>query len=59
LPVSDGQREGPTMTLSQILTVVKDLRTIIKKLKLETVSIAKTDFVNNVPWNDIKDLLIN
>ena len=48
LPVSEGQREGPMMTLSQISTVVKDLRNIIEKLTLEIVSITKTDFVNNV-----------
>jgi len=45
------------MTLSQISIVLKDLRTVVEKLKFETVSIAKTDLVNNVPWNDIKSLL--
>ena len=47
LPVSEGQCEGLTMTFSQI-SVVKDLRNIFEKLNLETVSIAKTDFINNV-----------
>ena len=46
LPVSKGQREGPTMILFQISSVVKDLQTIVKKLKLEIISIAKTNFVN-------------
>ena len=45
------------MTLSQISIVLKDLRTVVEKLKFETVSIAKTDLVNNVLWNDIKSLL--
>ena len=57
MPVNKGQREGPTTILSQISIVVKDLRTIVEKLKLETISIAKMDFVNNVSWNDIKSLL--
>jgi len=57
LPISEGEREGPTMTLNQITAVIKDLRNTVDKLNLETVTIAKTDFVNNVPWNNIKSLL--
>ena len=33
------------------------MRKIIEDLELETVSIAKTEFVNNVPWNNIKTQL--
>jgi len=57
LPVSEEQREGPTMTINQITAAIKDLRDIVNKLNLETLSIAKTDFVNNVPWSNIKSLL--
>jgi len=57
LPVSEGQKEGPTMTMNQITTTIKDLRNTIDKLNLETLSIAKTEFVNNVPWSNIKSLL--
>lgn len=45
------------MTLTHITEVLKDLRITIEKLKLETLSIAKTDTVNNVPWSNIKSLL--
>jgi len=45
------------MTLTQITAVIKDLRIIVEKLKLETISIAKTDYINNVPWNNIKSVL--
>ncbi|XP_029675230.1 uncharacterized protein LOC115242829 [Formica exsecta] len=54
LPVSEEQREGPTATLKQIVKILTDLRKIIEDLKLETFSIAKTEFINNVPWNDVK-----
>jgi len=54
LPVSEGQREGPTVTLNQIVAVLNDLRNLLETLKLETLSIAKTDYVNNVPWDNIK-----
>jgi len=57
LPISENEREGPTMTLNRITAVIKDLRNTVDKLNLETISIAKTDFVNNVPWNNIKSLL--
>jgi len=56
LLISEGEREGPTMTLNQITAVIKDLRNALDKLNLETISIAKTDFVNNVPWSNIKSL---
>jgi len=56
LPVSE-EREGPTMTMNQIATAIKDLRNTVNELNLETLSIAKTDFVNNVPWSNIKSLL--
>ena len=52
LPISEGQREGPTMT--QISVVIKDLRSVTEELKLETINIVKTDHVNNVPWSNIK-----
>jgi len=55
LPVSEEQREDPTMTINQI--AIKDLRNTVDKLNLKTISIAKTDFVNNVPWSNIKSLL--
>jgi len=57
LPISKGEREGPTMTLTQISAVIKDLRNTVDKLNLKTLSIAKTDIVNNVPWSNIKSLL--
>lgn len=36
LPISEGQREGPTMILTQVTAVIKDLRETVDKLKLET-----------------------
>jgi len=45
------------MTLNHIMTAIKELRNIIINLKLETLSIAKTDYINNVPWINIKSLL--
>jgi len=36
---------------------MKDIRNTVNKLNLETLSIAKTDFVNNVPWNNNKSLV--
>ena len=54
LPVSEGQREGPTLTLTHITTVLNDLRVITDNLKLESLSVAKTDFINNVSWSDVK-----
>ncbi|KAM0730323.1 Retrovirus-related Pol polyprotein from transposon 17.6 [Formica fusca] len=54
LPVSEEQREGPTATLKQIVKILTDLRKITEDLKLETFSIAKTELINNVPWNDVK-----
>jgi len=53
--ISEGLHEDPTMTLSQISIVVKDLQITVKNLKLE-ISIDRFN-VNNVPWNDIKSLL--
>jgi len=43
--------------MNQISTAIKDLRNTVDKLNLETLSIAKTDFVYNVPWSNIKSLL--
>jgi len=40
--------------LQNIARTIKDLREIVDDLNLETLSIAKTDFVNNVPWDNIK-----
>jgi len=45
------------MTMNQISTAIKNLRNTIDKLNLETLSIAKTDFINNVSWSNIKSLL--
>jgi len=36
LPISEGEPEGPTMTLNQITAVIKDLRNTVDKLNLET-----------------------
>jgi len=49
LPVSEEQRKSPTMTMNQIATAIKNLRNTVDKLNLQTLGIAKTDFVNNVP----------
>ena len=57
LPISEGQREGPTITFIQISAVIKDLRSVTEELKLETIIIAKTDHINNVPWSNIKTAL--
>src|SRR5436190_152070 len=54
LPICEEQREGPTLTLSYIVETLTDLKQTVEKLNLETFSIAKTEFVNNVPWNNIK-----
>lgn len=59
LPITEGQQEGPTMTLNQISIAVNNLRDIIQDLKLETISIAKTEIINNVPWNNIKSRLLS
>ena len=53
LPVSEGQCEGPTMTLNHIITAIKELRNIIINLKLETLSITKINYINNVLWINI------
>lgn len=53
LPISEGLRESLTMTLTQITATIKNLRDIADELKLDTISIAKTDLVNNVPWSNI------
>jgi len=45
------------MTLNQITAAIKALRNTVDKLNLEIINITKTDFVNNVPWNNIKSLL--
>lgn len=57
LPISEGKREGPTMGLTQIIATITHLRELIDELKLETFSIAKTDLINNVPWNHVKSQL--
>lgn len=54
LPINDELRVGPTATLDHITKTLKDLNNITKNLKLETLSIAKTEFINNVPWSNIK-----
>lgn len=45
------------MTLTHIAIAIKDLRKIADELNLETLSIAKIDFINNVPWSNTKSLL--
>ncbi len=46
------------MTLTQISAAIKDLRLSRKPGNpLETLSIAKTDYINNIPWNNIKTIL--
>ena len=57
LPISEGLREGPTLTLERIIETLKELQNITEELKLETISIAKTEFINNVPWSNIKSQL--
>ena len=57
LPICEESREGPTLTLNNIINTLKDLRHVTEKLKLETISIAKTELINNVPWNNIKSQL--
>lgn len=42
------------MTLTYITTAIKNLRRLTEDLNLETISIAKTDLINNVPWSIIK-----
>jgi len=50
LPVSEEQREESIITLTQISAAkVKDLQIVMETRNLETLSIAKTDYVNNVP----------
>ena len=57
LTVSQGQQEDPTLTLNLMISALKDLRKITENLELETLSIARIDCINNVPWNDIKTQL--
>src|SRR5436190_7200617 len=57
LPISEGLREGPTLTLERIIETLKELQNITEELKLETISIAKTEFINNVPWSNIRSQL--
>ncbi|RLU23008.1 hypothetical protein DMN91_005286 [Ooceraea biroi] len=57
LPASERQSKGPTLTLEQIIPVIEDLRATSDKLKIQTLSIAKTDLINNVPWNNVKSQL--
>ncbi|KAL6264251.1 hypothetical protein P5V15_004340 [Pogonomyrmex californicus] len=47
-PIDEGLREGPTMILNYITQTLMELRKITEELKLETISIAKTDFICNV-----------
>lgn len=47
------------MTLNQISIAIDNLRDVIQDLKLETISIAKTETINNVPWNNIKSRLLS
>ncbi|KAG5314864.1 POL2 protein, partial [Pseudoatta argentina] len=57
LSISEGQRQGPTMTLIYHFRRNKRFTVVTENLKLETVSIAKTDYVNNVLWSNIKTAL--
>ena len=58
MPVSEEQREESIIILTQISAAkVKDLQIVMETRNLETLSIAKTDYINNVPWNNIKKLL--
>ncbi|KAL6253461.1 hypothetical protein P5V15_015307 [Pogonomyrmex californicus] len=53
LTVSEEQR-GPTITLTQITLALMNVRKLIDELKLETISIAKIEMINNVPRSNIK-----
>ncbi|KAL6418934.1 hypothetical protein ACFW04_011685 [Cataglyphis niger] len=57
LPISEAQREGPTVTLNHIIEALRKLRHIAEDLQLKTISIAKTEFINNVPWSNVKSQL--
>ncbi|KAL6427138.1 hypothetical protein ACFW04_008640 [Cataglyphis niger] len=57
LHISEAQREGPTVTLTHIIEALRKLRHIAENLQLKTISIAKTEFINNVPWSNVKSQL--
>ena len=57
LPVKAEQNIGPTMTLHNISCAISSLRKLTDKLNLDTLSIAKTDLINNVPWDNVKTQL--
>ncbi|KAL6266190.1 hypothetical protein P5V15_003050 [Pogonomyrmex californicus] len=46
LPIDEGLKEGPIMILNYITQTLIKLRKITEELKLETISIAKTDFIS-------------
>ncbi|XP_032690713.1 uncharacterized protein LOC116853662 [Odontomachus brunneus] len=54
LPISEDQQEGPTRILNNIYQGITNLRKIAENLKLSSISVAKSEHILNVPWNDIK-----
>lgn len=55
---SERLREGPTLTLTQITAVIKNLRDKISEMNLETLSIAKISFRGDKVSRDTGSLLL-
>ncbi|XP_025161592.1 uncharacterized protein LOC112590101, partial [Harpegnathos saltator] len=54
LPISEDQKEGPTMILKNITQAIINLRQTAESMNLASISVAKSGYILNVPWNDIK-----
>lgn len=57
LPISEDQTEGPTEVLTNITQAIANLRKIAEDLRLASISIAKSETILNIPWDDIKSRL--
>lgn len=53
LPISEDQKEGPTMILDNINQAVLRLQKEAENLNLTSISIAKSEHILNAPWDAI------
>lgn len=54
LPISEDQKEGPTLILTYIDQAITSLRAIAEEINLSSISIAVSEYILDVPWKDIK-----
>ena len=50
LPVSNNLGEGPSLTLTQITTVLSSFRRLLEEIGIQSVSLSKTEIIGNVHW---------